>query len=45
MINKYCKETSNCFGEKVHILYFKPFDDEEELIKFSKDKDGDYICK
>lgn len=43
MSNKYWKEILNGLGEKVYILYLKPFDDEEELLRFTKDKYGDYI--
>lgn len=43
MTNKYWKEILNGFGEKVYILYFSPFGNEEELLRFSKDTDGYYI--
>lgn len=43
MINKYWKEILNVFGKKLYILYFTPFDNEKELIKFTKDSNGDYI--
>ena len=43
MTNKHWKEILNKFGEKLYILYFTPFDNEEELIKFTKDNNGDYI--
>ena len=43
MINKYWEEILNKNNEKVYILYFKPFNDKKELIRFTKDKDGDYI--
>lgn len=40
MTNKHWKEILNEFGEKLYILYFTPFSNEEELIRFTKDKDG-----
>lgn len=43
MTNKHWKEILNEFGEKLYILYFTPFGNEEELIRFTKDKDGDYV--
>lgn len=43
MTNKHWKEILNENNEKVYILYFKPFNDKEELIRFAKDKNGDYI--
>lgn len=43
MTNKHWKEILNKFGEKLYILYFTPFYDEKELIKFTKDNNGDYI--
>lgn len=43
MSNKYWKEMLNALNEKVYILYFNPFGNEEELLRFSKDKDGDYV--
>lgn len=43
MTNKHWEEILNGFGEKLYILYFTPFDNEEELIRFTKDKNGDYI--
>lgn len=42
MTNKYWKEILNKFGEKLYILYFT-FYNEEELIRFTKDNNGDYI--
>lgn len=43
MTNKHWKEILNEFGEKLYILYFTPFDNEKELIRFTKDNNGDYI--
>lgn len=43
MTNKHWEEILNGFGEKLYILYFTPFDNEEELIRFTKDNNGDYI--
>lgn len=43
MTNKHWKEILNGFGEKLYILYFTPFDNEEELIRFTKDNNGDYV--
>lgn len=43
MSNKYWKEELNSFGEKIYILYFRPFNDEKELLRFIKNKDGDYV--
>lgn len=43
MSNKYWKEELNKNNEPLYVLYFRPFDDEKELIRFAKDKDGDYI--
>lgn len=48
MINKYWKEELNKNNEPLYTLYlytlyFELFENKEELIRFSKDKDGDYV--
>lgn len=43
MTNKHWEEILNENNEKIYILYFKSFYDEEELLRFAKDKNGDYI--
>lgn len=43
MSNKYWKEELNKNNEPLYVLYFTPYYEEEELIRFSMNKDGDYI--